>query len=90
MWLARRPVYGSVIIQSARPDDADVPLRDRILAVLGGYGDVGATGPQLLEELKVPAGGRSGFYWVLRKLREDGLVGERRKRYYLSGEQPLS
>ena len=30
----------------------------------------------------MPAGGRSGFYWVLRKLREDGLVVERRKRYY--------
>jgi AAA domain len=88
MWLARRPIHGSVIIQSARPDDADVPLRDRIVAVLGGYGDIGATGPQLLEELKVPAGGRSGFYWVLRKLREDGLVGERRKRYYLSGQEP--
>jgi hypothetical protein len=88
MWLARRSIYGSVIIQSARPDDADVPLRDRIIAVLGGYGDIGATGPQLLEELKVPAESRSGFYRSLRKLKGDGLVGERRKRYYLSGQEP--
>jgi AAA domain-containing protein len=86
LWLRRTAAHGSVIIEGSRADDAAVPLRARIRAVLANYGEIGATGPQLMAELGIEDKGRSGFYTALRKLDEDGLVrseGQRqRKRYY--------
>lgn len=71
-WLRRSPHCESVVIEGARPDDTVVPLRTRIAAVLSNYGDIGATGPQLMKELGVDDKARSGFYQALRKLRDDG------------------
>jgi hypothetical protein len=87
-WLRRSASHGSRIIEGARPDDASVPLRARILAVLTAYGDIGATGPQLMDEIGVDEKARSGFYQALRKLRDDeGSIREEgtrnSKRYYI-------
>lgn len=93
IWLNRTAEFGSVIFESASPDDANVPLRSRILTVLAGYGDVGATGPQMMAELKVPDENKSGFYKALRKLVEEELVTPTgtagKQRYYLPGVVPL-
>lgn len=86
-WLRRSPHHGSVVIEGARPDDATVPLRARILAVLANYGDIGATGPQLMDEIGVDDKARSGFYQALRKLRDEASIREEgtrnAKRYYI-------
>jgi hypothetical protein len=91
-WLHRSPSHGSVIIEGTRSDDASVPMRARILAVLTSCGDIGATGPQLMEEIGVDAKSRSGFYQALRKLRDEGSIhdeGSRSaKRYYLVVDPP--
>jgi hypothetical protein len=87
-WLNRRPVFGSVILEHAQPDDSEIPVRSRVIAVLTNYGDVGATAAQLLLELAVPETGRSPFYRSLRRLAEEGDIraeGPRgRTRYFLS------
>lgn len=91
-WLRRSPSHGSQIIEGARSDDASVPLRTRVLAVLTNYGDIGATGPQLMDEIGVDAKARSGFYQALRKLRAEGAVHEtgtgNTRRYYIVAEPP--
>lgn len=89
LWLNRKPCFGAVVLESARPDDSDVPLRNRILAVLGNYGDMGATGPQLKTELAVPDTGVSGFYKSLRRLVDEDIVraeGHRRAQRYFAGD----
>jgi hypothetical protein len=91
-WLRRSASHGSRIIERARSDDASVPLRARILAVLTAYGDIGATGPQLMEEIGVDDKSRSGFYQALRKLRDEGSIREdgnrNTKRYYIVADPP--
>jgi hypothetical protein len=91
-WLRRSPSHGSVIIEGTRSDDASVPLRARILTVLTNYGDMGATGPQLMNEIGVDDKARSGFYQSLRKLRGEGAVHEsgtgNARRYYITIEPP--
>lgn len=91
-WLRRSASHGSLIIEGSRSDDATVPLRARILAVLTNYGDIGATGPQLMEEIGVDDKGRSGFYQALRKLRDEGSIREdgsrNAKRYYIVADDP--
>lgn len=72
-WLRRRPWGGSCIIESANAQDAEVPLRTRVLALLGEVGDEGITAPQLAKALGLPDGNK-GHYPVLRKLEEQGLV----------------
>jgi KaiC/GvpD/RAD55 family RecA-like ATPase len=90
-WLRRSPSLGSVVIEGSRPNDASVPLRARIMFVLTNYGDIGATGPQLIEEIEPES--KSAFYAALSKLvtecavRAEGTSS--RKRYYaLSSEFP--
>lgn len=88
IWINRKAAFGSVIFEHARANDAEVPMRNRILTVLGNYGDLGATGPQLKDELAVPDGSRSAFYKALNKLSDGGEIraeGARQKaRYYLA------
>jgi hypothetical protein len=71
-YLRRLSLEGSCVIEEVRPDDADVPMRERILAVLANMGAIGATGPQIMDELGVEKDHRSTFYYALRKLTEDG------------------
>jgi hypothetical protein len=90
-WLRRSLSHGSVIIEGARSNDASVPLRARIMAVLTNYGGRGATGPELIEEIAPES--KSGFYSALNKLIREGVVREEgvqsRKRYYaLTSEFP--
>lgn len=93
-WLRRSPSHGSVIIEGSRSDDATVPLRARIRAVLSNYGDIGATGPQLMDEIGVDDKARSGFYQALRKLRDEGSIREdgtrNTKRYYTAAADESS
>lgn len=83
-WLRRSLSHNSLIIEGARSNDASVPLRARIMAVLTNYGDRGATGPELIEEIAPES--KSGFYSALNKLISEGVVREegtsQRKRYY--------
>jgi hypothetical protein len=83
-WLRRSVSHNSVIIEGARSSDASVPMRARIMAVLTNYGDCGATGPELIEEITPER--KSGFYSALNKLIREGVVREegtsQRKRYY--------
>ncbi|PZS15336.1 MAG: hypothetical protein DLM60_17500 [Pseudonocardiales bacterium] len=86
-WLRRTHSHGSIIIEGCRSDDVTIPLRERILAVLTNYGDVGATGPELIAEIGVDDNAKSGFYRALGKLRDAGLVTEKTirntKRYFI-------
>lgn len=92
LWLRRTAAHGSMIIENSRSDDASVPLPARILAVLTDCADVGATGPQLMEEIKAES--RSGFYSALNKLRDERAVIEdgtrNSKRYYIAAATKLS
>ncbi|MEO3853716.1 AAA family ATPase [Acrocarpospora sp. B8E8] len=88
LWLRRRPSHGSVIIEGARHDDASVPLRERIVGVLGGCGDVGASGPQISKEIGIDDKGRSGFYKALAKTVDEQLVTKVKSRYYLTEHAP--
>jgi hypothetical protein len=92
LWLNRRPAGDTVVMEHARATDLDVPLRQRILAALGGYGAVGGTGPQLIEECGLDPKKRSGFYAAIAKLCDECLVvraGVRaRARYYLAEHAP--
>ncbi|MGH3417821.1 MAG: AAA family ATPase, partial [Actinocrinis sp.] len=85
-WLRRSPSHGSQIIEGSRSDDASMPLRARILAVLTGCGEAGATGPQVMAEIGVDPKARSAFYSALRKLINEGAAAESgdgtAKRYY--------
>ena len=91
LYLRRVARHAACVIEHARPDDAGVPMRDRVLALLTAYDDVGATGPQLAAACGVGDGDRSALYRALRQLRDDQLIwaeGKRgRERYYI-GEQP--
>ena len=81
LWVRRRGIplgvdeegrpFGSVVIESASADEAETPLRTRILAALGDVGDVGATGPQLLLALGLSADKRGSLYKALRGLLAD-------------------
>ena len=53
LYLRRRPHNGSVIIEEVQADQAGIPMRERILAVLANMGAIGATGPQLIDELGI-------------------------------------
>ena len=92
LWLRRRPVLESVVIESARPDQLGLPMRERILAVLAGMADVGATGPQLMAEIGVDDKGRSTFYKALKQTEAEDLIGttgpRRAQRYYLAEHTP--
>lgn len=88
LWLRRANSHGSVVFEQASADAAEVPLRARIVAALDGYGEVGATGPQLIAECGIADRDKSGFYKAMRHLTDDASVtatGERnRRRYYLA------
>lgn len=92
LWMRRRPFAASVILEHARSSDVEVPLRQRILATLEGYGDTGATGPQLITECEVDERSKSGFYKAMRTLTGEQIVksvGARtRLRYYLTAHAP--
>jgi hypothetical protein len=95
IWLNRRPFAGSIILEGARAADAEVPIRERIIAALDAIADIGATGPQLMDDCGVdPKAGRSAFYKALRKLADDDLVTadgpQRTKRYWLTTHAPRS
>lgn len=80
----------SVVIEQIDPTEASVPLMERLLVALEGFGPTGATGPQLCDELGVEV--KSSFYRVLRKavareqLVSDGARGN--ARYWLPGQRP--
>jgi hypothetical protein len=91
-WLRRSLSHNSVIIEVSRSNDASVPLRARIMIVLNNYGDRGATGPELYEEIE-PAS-KSAFYAALGKLVTECAVRAEgtstRKCYYaLTCEIPI-
>jgi hypothetical protein len=77
----------SVLLRSINPGEVGVPMVERIKVVLDGYGDVGATGPQIKAELGGDAIAGSTFYKALRRAEDDGLVGQRgngnARRFYL-------
>ena len=89
MWLHRRRVLESLVIESADPADRDLPVRERIVAVLTMLGDVGATGPQLMAEVGTDDKGRSAFYKALRKLEDAGDITAagpaRARRFVIAG-----
>jgi hypothetical protein len=72
LWLTRRAAHGSVVIESARPDEIDGPLKAKIRVALQMTGQVGLSVPQIEKEL----GGtkRSSIYRVLRELQAQGGV----------------
>jgi hypothetical protein len=92
IWLRRRPLLHSVVMQTAQPDELDVPLRERIVSVLAGYAEIGATGPQLVTEIGVEDKNRSSFYKALEAARTADLIvgigSARRQRYYLAEHEP--
>ncbi len=92
IWLRRRPTLRSVIMESAQADQLDVPMRDRILTVLGALRDVGATGKELMAEIGIEDKGRSTFYKALKKAEDENLVAARNirgsRRYYLTDHTP--
>lgn len=92
LWLHRRPVLESVVIESARADQLGVPMRERILTVLAGMAQTGATGPQLMAEIGIDDKGRSTFYKALSQAENDDLIagtGPRKaRRYYLTEHAP--
>jgi len=92
VWLRRTSSRASVVFQQATADAAEVPLRARILAALDGYGEIGATGPQLVAECGIADKERSGFYKALLHLTNDASVtatGNRnQRRYYLAARNP--
>ena len=83
-WLRRRPValghdsdgkpIGSIVIETASSSEAETPVRDRVLANLADMDDVGATGPQLLAALGMPADKRSTLYKALKGLVDEGSL----------------
>jgi hypothetical protein len=91
VWLRRRLMADTVIFEHARPGDVEVPLSQRIVAVLDALGDVGATGPELMAECDVDDKAHSGFYASLRRLRDDQVkvTGTRKSpRYYRTEHAP--
>lgn len=92
IWLNRKPILDSVVLEHARASDAELPLRQRIIACLDAMADIGATGPQLMDECGVdPKTGRGGFYKALNPLvgEEITSAGPRgRTRYWLTRHAP--
>jgi len=84
IWLRRNPSHGSIVIEQTTAAAAELPMRERILALLGVLD--GPTGPQLCAELGVSDAQRSIVYKPLRDLVKSDLVaaeGARgRQRYY--------
>ena len=90
-WLRRREMGNSIIIEHARPNDAELPIRDRILTMLTALGDVGASGPQMILEAGVGEDGtvpRSSFYRTMHEVQKDGLVKKKGRVYYLAADAP--
>jgi hypothetical protein len=87
LYLKRAESHGSCIIEETRADQAGVPMAERILIILANYGDIGATGPQIMAEAEISDKARSTFYKALRKLQDDEKVRTRGSgnaaRYYL-------
>ena len=92
IWLRREPSKNSVVMGQVMPGDIGAPLRERIIAVLAGCGETGATGPQLMKEIGAAETARSGFYKALNGLVNEDVaasVGSRRAmRYYLAEHAP--
>jgi hypothetical protein len=92
LWLRRRPMLRSVVMEAARADQLGAPLRERILAVLAGMGDIGATGPQILTEIGIEDKSRSAFYKALGKAVDDDDLratgAHKARRYYLADLAP--
>jgi len=97
-WLRRVPVelhgdhlgHSSVVLQTVDPADAGVPYVERIKVVLEVYGEQGATGPQLMDELGEGIT-RATFYRHLNRAVEDGAVEQRgtaSRRRYFTAEKP--
>jgi hypothetical protein len=80
LWLRRRELYGSCIIESASAEDVTTPIRERVLIVLADMGETGMTGPQLLAALGLPEEKRSSLYKALRGLVDEGRVTKEGKR----------
>lgn len=93
IWLNRTQAADSVIFEQARASDAEVPIRQRIITALSGYAEIGATGPQLMDDCGVdPKKGRAAFYKALKPLLDDDKIhgdGPRgRTRYWLTDHAP--
>jgi hypothetical protein len=81
----------SVVIRSIDPTESSSPMIERIKVVLDGYGERGATGPQIKAELGGDGVKGSTFYKALANAEVDGLVVKdgtgNQKRYYLVGKR---
>ncbi|MDP3890335.1 bifunctional DNA primase/polymerase [Nocardioides sp.] len=95
-WMRRKPYtlagehlgQTSVVLESLDPSQVGAPMVERIKSVLDGYGERGATGPQIKVELGGDAIPGSTFYKALGKAEQDGVVVQRgngnQRRYYLA------
>jgi hypothetical protein len=97
IWMRRTPfqLHGehlgetSVVMQAVDSSQAGVPIIERIKLVLDACGEVGATGPQIQEELGdgIP---RSTFYSALNRAVDEGIAVKQgsgnRQRYFARGE----
>jgi hypothetical protein len=90
-YLRRKTYAGSCVIEEVQPDQAGIPMRERILVVLANYSPKRATGPQLMDEIGMDKTQRSTFYKAMKKLTEPGgPAGEEKVGnvvyYHLRGE----
>jgi AAA domain len=75
LWLARRPAHGSVVIETARLDEIDAPLKLRVFEALRMTGDIGLSAAQIHKDL----GGQTkvqSVHRVLREMRDTSLAVE--------------
>ncbi|KAA1426468.1 AAA family ATPase [Nocardioides antri] len=82
IWLRRTPIQltgdrlgrNSIVMSTIGAGEVDAPIRDRIALILANYDDVGATGPQVMAELKIPDEQRSTFYRNLAAMVRDDQI----------------
>jgi hypothetical protein len=97
-WMRRKPYAlsgqhageTSVVMESVDSSQVGVPLVERIKVVLDACGPVGATGPQLKEELGGDALKRSTFYDALNRAVAEGVASKsgngNQSRYFAAGQ----
>lgn len=98
-WMRRKPLAlsgqhvgkTSVVMEAVDSSQVGVPLVERIKLVLDACGPVGATGPQLKEELGGDALKRSTFYDAVNRAVADGVAsrtGKGNQQRYFAADQP--
>ncbi len=88
IWLRRKRIYDSVVIESGNASEAELPMSDRILQLLNSTPGVRYSVAQMLDELG--ARHRSTLYRALDRLIKEGVVDEagtdNRKTYAATGK----